>query len=324
MKYATMLTLALLIAFTTTPGMASSGTLHLTSNTTLAEDHYGNIVIEGDNVTLDCANHTVFGPSASPSAGLIQVAANGVTVRRCTVIGSDVNGLYAQQTTLNGRYENNKIFNSRANGMHIDGGNGHVVIGNISAGQTSGYGIVFTDVSESYIEANTAKTSSTGLGLLAGCHDNILVSNVSTANTNLGYEIHGSKNSIIGNAATLNKSAAGWGVFDAQANEFYVNTANNNYVGFEITGSGGNRFGENVANNNRTEGFKIYATNSNSFFKNTANSNHNIGFYVFAGASYNKLIRNVAHENAQLDAVDDDSGVGNIWMMNLFGTTSGF
>ena len=207
MKYAT---LALLIAFTTTPGLASSGTLHLTSSTTLTEDHYGNIVIEADNITLDCANHSVFGPGESPWSGGIQVAASGVTVRRCTVTGFNVNGLYAQQTTFNGRYQNNRFFNNRANGMHIDGGNGHVVIGNTSAGQTSGYGIVFTDVTESYIEGNTAKTNAVGFGLLAGCHDNILVSNFSTANTNLGYEISGFKNSIIGNAATLNKSAAGW------------------------------------------------------------------------------------------------------------------
>lgn len=323
MKYGAIAALVFLVAFTSTPGLASSGTLHLTTNTTLTEDHYGNIVVEADGIILDCAGRIVFGPGESPWSGGIQVFGNGVTVKRCTVTGFDVNGLYSGGLS-DGRYEKNKFLNNAANGIHIDQGSGHVVIGNTSAGNATGYGIVFTGTTQSYIEGNTARTNSTGFGLLADCHDNIVVSNVSTANTNLGYEISGFKNSIVGNTAALNNNASGWAFYGAENNEVYLNTANNNFVGFEITGSGGNRFGNNVANNNQFEGFKIYATNSNTLFKNTANDNHSIGFYVFDGASYNKLIRNVAHANNLLDANDDGTGVGNIWILNLFGTTSGF
>jgi hypothetical protein len=38
---------------------ATSGTLVITSNTTLTEDHAGEIVIAADGVTLDCAGHLV-------------------------------------------------------------------------------------------------------------------------------------------------------------------------------------------------------------------------------------------------------------------------
>ena len=40
---------------------ATSGEMHVTQNTVLTEDHSGEIVIDADNVTLDCAGHLVTG-----------------------------------------------------------------------------------------------------------------------------------------------------------------------------------------------------------------------------------------------------------------------
>ena len=57
-----LVTAVLLVVFNASLAIASSGTLYVTSNTTLTEDQYGNVVVQGNNITLDCANHTVFGP----------------------------------------------------------------------------------------------------------------------------------------------------------------------------------------------------------------------------------------------------------------------
>ncbi len=42
-------------------GADTSGTLVITTNTKLGANHDGNIIIAADNVTLDCAGHTVTG-----------------------------------------------------------------------------------------------------------------------------------------------------------------------------------------------------------------------------------------------------------------------
>ena len=60
-----------LVAVVAPPATASSGTLVITSDTTLTEDHQGNIVIEADNVTLDCAGHTVQGTGYARFSGAI-------------------------------------------------------------------------------------------------------------------------------------------------------------------------------------------------------------------------------------------------------------
>ena len=70
------------------PAAATTGTWLLTHSTTLQADYYGNIVIETDNVTLDCAGHTIHGPGDSQiPAGVLITGASGVTVKRCVVAG---------------------------------------------------------------------------------------------------------------------------------------------------------------------------------------------------------------------------------------------
>jgi len=57
-----VLGIALLPMLTTSPAHASSGTMVITTDTTLTEDHQGNILVSANKVTLDCAGHVVSGP----------------------------------------------------------------------------------------------------------------------------------------------------------------------------------------------------------------------------------------------------------------------
>ncbi len=63
------------------PAWATSGTLTITTNTTLTETHDGNIIIAADNVTLDCAEHLVTGSGI----GILLQDRQGVTVKNCRV-----------------------------------------------------------------------------------------------------------------------------------------------------------------------------------------------------------------------------------------------
>ena len=74
---------------------ATTGPLVITSDTTLTEDHDGNIVIAANDVTLDCAGHTVTGPgSGSPFVGILLDGTSGVSVKDCQVTAFE-NGIIA-------------------------------------------------------------------------------------------------------------------------------------------------------------------------------------------------------------------------------------
>src|SRR2546426_699893 len=201
----------------------SSGTLIITSNTTLTENHHGTIVIDADNVTLDCAGDTVFGPGEPGYSGGINVGylRTGVTVTQCTVTGFDVNGIFAAAAS-NGRYEANIIYGNAANGMHLDNGSNNIVVGNTSR-SSGGIGIVLTRSSGSRIEGNRVEDNSVwaGIALFDGSHDNVVLQNTAdrngftgnTANNNdtFGFVLFGgsSSNTFTDNVARSN------GFFDA-------------------------------------------------------------------------------------------------------------
>src|SRR4051794_29760219 len=69
------------------PGKATGGDMWVTTNTTLTEDHYGQILVRADGVTLNCAGHHIFGPGF---AGVDLKSVTGVTVKNCNVSGHKV------------------------------------------------------------------------------------------------------------------------------------------------------------------------------------------------------------------------------------------
>jgi len=64
---------------------ATSGTLVVKENMKLKADHQRSISIEADNVTLDCAGHTVTGSGSG--FGILLESQSGVTVNNCDVSG---------------------------------------------------------------------------------------------------------------------------------------------------------------------------------------------------------------------------------------------
>src|SRR6202521_291340 len=86
------------VAAVAAPGVhASSGTLAVTTTTTLTADQQGSISIAADAVTLDCAGHRVAGPGF---AGIYISGQTGVTVKNCHVSGFQF-GLFLDSASLN-------------------------------------------------------------------------------------------------------------------------------------------------------------------------------------------------------------------------------
>jgi parallel beta-helix repeat protein len=307
---------------------ASSGTLVLTSSTTLAENHHGNILINSSNVTLDCGGYTVFGPGEPGFNGGIEVAGNlsGVTVKHCSVTGFAVNGIFGGGGASDGRFEANNVCGNGNHGMHLDVGSGYVVLGNKSCAN-GGIGIVLTGATRSWIVHNTSEDNRNwaGIGLLDGSHNNVLLNNTALRNS-IGYVLDGATgNELRDNTAESSDTQGFVLIRGANDNVLESNTANQNLIGFEITlGSNSNRIDRNEADRNTSDGFKVYQSNGNTLCENTGNGNGGIGFLVFGGSSFTTITHNVGRNNGSLDALDDDLGTGNVWTHNRFGKTSGF
>lgn len=322
-----VLAVVLLIVFNASPAIASSGTLYVTSNKTLTEDQYGNVVIQGNNITLDCANHTVSGPGVAGINGGIEVQfGTNITVKGCKITGfAGVNGIYAVGTS-NSRYSGNVITGNGANGIHLDGGFGNQVIGN-TVTSNPGNGIAITGSTQTLIEQNTVHNHTTGEGgiVVIGSDHNIVVANISSRNSN-GFVVDGGvSNNLVGNTAYANPGTGFLFIRSANSNTAWLNSANGNQYGFIVTESSTqNLIGSNTANQNQLEGFNVFSSNNNDLTGNIANGNGTFGFLVFGGSSYTVVNRNAGQKNSQSDAYQEASGIGNMWRDNLFGTHSGF
>jgi parallel beta-helix repeat protein len=306
---------------------ASYGTLVITHSTTLTEDHYGNIVIDAPDVTLDCAGHTVHGPGVGPSGGISVPGHDGVTVKRCEVTAFEVNGIFAGGSS-NGRYEANIVHGNHNHGMHVDAGSGNVIVGNTSR-SNGAIGIVLTKSTGSRIEGNTVQdhTIWAGIALFDGSQDNLVIRN--TANRNaLGFVLVDAVNNELRLNIANSNAGSGFEVNGETVHDNLLdsNTANANKAhGFVVTeGAYSNTLSGNLANANNSEGFLVYRARSNTFSGNRANANGQHGFLVWGGSTFNAFIGNSGRANRVKDATDADPGGGNVWTDNRFGTTEGF
>lgn len=62
------------------------GLMTITTDTVLTENHIGEILMAADDITLDCAEHTITGP-AGFGAGVVNDTHNGNTIKNCHVTG---------------------------------------------------------------------------------------------------------------------------------------------------------------------------------------------------------------------------------------------
>ena len=165
---------ALALCFVVLPtGLASAtvGTMQITTDTTLTEDHNGTIEINADNVILDCDGHNVTGIGSGN--GIEVFNRSGATVRNCHVSGFE-KGIHAnnlQNSVLTGNtvtdntdvgivvflsdvntISDNTLTNNGADGLGVYSSSSFTVTGNTISGH-SDFGVkirltggsVFTD-----------------------------------------------------------------------------------------------------------------------------------------------------------------------------------
>jgi parallel beta-helix repeat protein len=314
-------------AATTAPATATPATLTVAESLTLTADHAGSIVITADDVVLDCAGHTVSGPTTRASSGGIEfVNVSGVTIRNCVVTGFEVNGIYGFGST-GVRLQRNTLVANGNHGIHLHAATDTVIARNTvrdNGIDKPTIGIVLTESASTIIRSNVVTGHQwCGIALFDGTAGSTIARNTVTGNYS-GILVQDESNDNVVRANTASRNTHGISILAARRNVVDGNTANSNeYVAFSADwGSASNTFSGNTANRNN-DGFALHGANSNVVTGNTANRNRHAGFLAWDGAGDNTLSGNTATGNAWFDAYDEGTGAGNTWYGNTFRTTSG-
>lgn len=319
MKFAGVVLLGAVAACVLVPvGMATGGTLSITTSTTLTEDHQGSIVVNGDNVTLDCAGHLVRGPgTVGQDAGITVSGRTGVTIKNCHVSGF-------------------------LHGIGLLGASNTEVRGNVVTGQ-SGNGVFSTDGVNNSFRSNEVSANGAHGIIIGSSTGGSVLSNLLSGNGRGGLTILGlsSGHTVASNSASRN----GWSgiiVIASSNNQVRDNRSDDNgQSGISLQGgvdgqdTNNNLLTGNVANGNAWFGIDLgyfsavvsgdptSAAFSNTLKGNVATKNALGGFAVFGDSSLNLLQDNRGRNNTNYDGLDASTGAGNTWANNSFATTSG-
>jgi parallel beta-helix repeat protein len=180
--------------------------LEISADTTLTADRRGPVVIAADNVTLDCARHTVTG--SPKEIGIRAVGRIGVTIKSCDSSGFG-EGIVLESSSQSVLSENT-LSGHTITGIRLTDAGRNRLTGNYvthTHGKTRlSSGLVLGASSRNRLEFNTIEDSdAAGIILDEGSESNELVANVSVLNGGAGFEVGDStSNSFLRNTATRN------------------------------------------------------------------------------------------------------------------------
>lgn len=274
---------------------ATSGVMQINADTTLTEDHAGQIVINADNVTLDCAGHRVTGAAAG--SGIELQNRTGATVRNCDVSGFR-NGIYLGDSSGN-TVEKNHVHDN--------------TLGDLPAG------IAVWGSSGNTISNNTA-TDNGSEGIIVGTDSdgNTVVGNTATGNGRNGFFFWQNNNTTVTNNEARSNKEHGFVVGRSSGNTVTANTSDQNVLsGFSVTSSDDNTLGDNSATGNGDYGFLVAEGDNTDLTGNSATANGVDGFLsdgTGGTVSGNESHRNgeVGFRNSGVKTYSENSCTGNL------------
>ncbi|MDX1406166.1 MAG: right-handed parallel beta-helix repeat-containing protein [Woeseiaceae bacterium] len=212
--------------------LASYGLLEISVDTTLTENHYGNIVIVEDNVILDCEDFTVQGQGSGSGVGILLNGRTGVTVTRCVVSGFD-EGIVVENSHGN-RINVNTVRENFASGIRLHSSQHNEitrnrVIDNQSEDSSGATALIIGQVSSNNLVNFNTVTGNESTGIVVadpGSDRNRIVANVSSYNGGHGFDIISVRlNTFRGNIAVDNGDVGFHVHGEAEFNSLTVNSA---------------------------------------------------------------------------------------------------
>ncbi len=300
------------------PATASSGTLVITADTTLSEDHQGNLVIAADDITLDCAGHTITGPG--DGVGIDFSDRSHVTIKNCLVTNF-FRGFYAATSTAINLVDNSGNANTEY-GFLLESSDDTTLRGNTADSneyvgiQISGY--------RNRVEENT--TNSNGFGLVSGGFFGTVRNNTAIGNSGNGFELAAEHTTLTGNVARENPGVGFLTWFGSSNNLLMNNTAEANAEGFIVTGSSlGNELRNNTSTKNLNTGFWIQDGSTGTVLRNNTSSSNYWGI-VFYDTTESTVENNTLSSNTfvglHLYHSDHNSVISNQVTRNDWGIVS--
>lgn len=310
-----LMSMVILVLMSTLAPISSADqepTLIITSDTILTSDFVGHIVIDANDITLDCAGHTILGDSEG--VGIWLEGRTGVTIENCHVTGFEIgfvllsaadNTLRGNTAAVNGpaKSENQLGLGIIAGGFFMIHSQDNRLIRN-TAVDNFDFGFLLRESHSNTVKANMAdgliRENDWGFALVLSDH-NVMKENVARGNA-AGFAVVGStSNHLIENFAIDN--SIGFQLEGAIENTFKENSASDNvyFLGEEFVSGYGffissrshrNTFNENTVNDNAIAAFLLQESNDNWFRENTACGNPELVIFVDPPSSGNVFNEN--------------------------------
>jgi len=218
------------------------GTLVIAEDTVLTENHEGTIIIDLDDVTLDCDGFTVSGTTADP--GIELTDRTGVTVKNCTVIGSGSSGFDLDNSDGNRFTENIAVNNVR--GFDSSDSHGNTFTENSAEGNVR-QGFRFNNSHNNAFTENSAEGNFSHGFRFSNSAGNTFTENSASGNVSHGFRVSNtsSLNTFIENTANSN-GGNGFRVLGASSlNTFRENEGFGNSIFDAVDASTGNEWVNN-------------------------------------------------------------------------------
>jgi parallel beta-helix repeat protein len=297
---------ALVVPLLASVAGATSGTLYVESDTTLTEDHNGNIVISADNVTLDCAGWTVIGTHVSD--GIVIEGHSGVAVRNC-VVQQFVYGIVVMNSS-NVLLERNEVRWNGLSGIDVTAGATDVVVRQNTMhenGFDAGYSGIDVEYGSSHVVVSGNNSwGNAGNGFYAYQSSNLMFDNNDAFSNSRGFDLDLEvTDSTFSNNRAVNNAGDGVSVFSSSNdNRFIANeVGGNGGHGFQVHRSSRNVLRSNDVRWNGADGISLNTESSyNVVRENDVQWNNHTGIPVTDGSDWNLLAGNVTSHNG-------DSGI---------------
>jgi parallel beta-helix repeat protein len=267
---------------------ATAGTLFVTSDTILTEDHHGSIVIGADDVTLDCAGFGVIGPDQPD--GIVIDGYDRVTVKNCHITGFEEHGINIPAAAYPELTGNVSEINERS-GYYL-GFVSHSVLQGNTARDNGGHGIEF-EGGPSFghlVEDNVSTDNFNGFYITA-VSGSTFAGNVASYNEMTGFELDqdvGPGNTFEGNEASGN-GERGFNVNQSNDNLLAGNTLSGNGGAGILLGGARNTVRGNDVSGNGFTGIELPGSDDNVIILNSLAGN-GWGLLLYSGSERN-LIR---------------------------------
>jgi parallel beta-helix repeat protein len=239
-----------------------------------------------DNVTIDCAGHSITGDGGTNDWGIHSLA-NSTTITNC-ILQQFYNSVRLESSN-NHTVTNNKIFNNSLVGIMVASSNNNNIVNNDV--NSSGDGIRLSNSESNLITSNNLTNNTKGI-FLSGSSNNTLTENIINNNSN-GISLSASSNNTLTNMGVYNNTDDGIIIQSSSLSNIFANiilssTNDSSSDGIIYLSSSDNNAFDNIT---ITSGltYGIYSSSNHTIFTNITISNNLRGFYLI-GASNNTII----------------------------------